>query len=385
MKHSSSPKHTQSSNNTPIKRASTCKKVLFRIAIALMALVGVLCIVVGGFALHLLNKVNYVPDEPYDPNATLSPDMTEPEDTLPSDPNTEPPSLSDEQKQEALVYDSFQSIGEIPVRGNEEGIRNILLLGIDGNSYVGRSDTMIVLSINDNTKTIKMVSLLRDGWVPIPGRDRDKDGKYDVEKLNASYAFGRFALLRKTIRENYRLDIDEFVGVNFKVLPILIDKMGGIDMELTAKEMTQIPTATSKEEYASIGFSPLTGDPGVYHLSGFQALQYMRIRKIDSEYKRTERQRKVLAHLIEKAKTMNYFELVDVISTALSHVSTNMTSGEFLGFASNAMKYTSYSIKNDQQMPQKGLCEVYYIGRSSGIRSKDPVACVNKLHEYIYG
>ena len=206
-----------------------------------------------------------------------------------------------------------------------------------------------------------------------------------MEKLNASYAFGRFPLLRKTIRENYRLDIDEFVGVNFKVLPILIDKMGGVDIELTAKEMERIPSATSEEQYGSVGFSPLQGEPGMYHLSGFQTLQYVRIRKIDSEYKRTERQRKVLTYLIEKAKTMNYFELVDVISTALSHVSTNMTSGEFLAFASNAMKYTSYSIKNDQQMPQMGLCEVYYIGKSSGIRSKDPVACVKKLHEYIYG
>ncbi len=337
-----------------------------------MALVGILCITVSAVGMHMLSLINFEdPDTSYDPNATLP---SEPEDDLNySDPFDD------------TLYNNAASVLDIPLHGNENGVRNILLLGVDGNTFSGRSDSMIILSINDNTKTIRLISLLRDTWVSIPGRDRNGDGKDDVDKLNAAYAYGRFPLLKKTIAQNFRMNIDDYIGVNFKVLPILIDAMGGLDIQLTAREMGQIPAVGCTISANNPGFVPLTGNAGVHHLNGFQALEYARIRKIDSDFKRTERQRKVISLLIEKAKTMSYSQLINVMYSALDHVSTNMSADEFLGFASNAVKYTSYTLETSYHLPGDGDYKGTTINGGSGLQLLDPQNSVKELHQYIYG
>lgn len=338
-----------------------------------MALLGVLCITVSGIGMHMLSLISFSSgDEPYDPNATIPGE--EEEDNTYSEPFD--PSL----------YDDANTVLDIPLRGNANGIRNILLLGIDGNSFTGRSDTMVILSINDNTKTIRLVSLLRDTWASIPGRDRNKDGVDDICKLNTAYAYGRFRLLSKTIAQNFRLDIDEYISVNFKVLPIVIDALGGLDIELTAREMTQIPAPGSSSTASSgnPGFIPLTGKPGVYHLSGFQALEYARIRAIDNDFKRTERQRKVISLLIQKAQTMTYSQLIDAVYGSLSHIDTNMSADEFLAFAANAVKYASYSIENNYHIPEDKQYKGTYINGGSGLQLLDPRGTVTNLHKYLY-
>ena len=260
-------------------RYSKTVRIWTSIGAVFMALLGALCITVSGMGMHMLGLINFdnPEDDIYDPNADISQEDDDLNYSEPFDPS---------------LYDEAQSLSDIPVRGNVKGIRNIILLGIDSQSFSGRSDTMIILSINDNTKTIRMVSLLRDTWVSIPGRDKDKDGADDINKLNSAYAFGKFRLLSETLEQNFRLDIDEYLGVNFKVLPILIDALGGLDISLTAKEMTQIPVAGCYHSASSGNpkFVPLTGKPGVYHLDGFQAMEYARIRKIDSDFKRTPTQ-----------------------------------------------------------------------------------------------
>ncbi len=342
-----------------------------------MALIGVLCITAFIVISSVLGKINFSGNEPVDPNAdiTLTPDDEEYTGVV-VDPSE---------------YDNAAAVSDIPLRGDGNGIHNILLVGVDSrqNNFVGLSDTNVIISINDNTKTIKMVSILRDTWVSIPGRDKDGDGQDDICKFNTAYAYGRHTLQHKTIAQNFRLDIEDYVGVNFQVLPILIDAMGGLDISLTTKEMTQIPADgcfVSINAVDNSGFVPLTGAAGVYHLNGFQAMEYARIRKIDSDFQRTARQRKVLTLLIEKAKTMSYTQLINVVYKAVSHVDTNMSTDEFLEFATNSLTYASYTVEGDYHIPEDGMYKATSIsGKGSGILLTDPKTTVKNLHTYIYG
>ncbi len=341
-----------------------------------MALVGVLCITAYILLSTLIGRINFSDDDFYDPNADvdlgIDHEVTDPDAPI----------------MDNSAYDNAQSVLELPLRGNEKGIRNILLLGIDSrtDSYKGLSDTTIILSINDNTKTIKLISLLRDTWVTLPGRDKDGDGKDDFGKLNSAYAYGRHVLQNKMIAQNFRLKIDDYIGVNFQSLPVLIDAMGGLDIELTAKEITQVPAVGCYTVFGDPSFVSITGAPGKYHLNGYQAMQYARIRKIDSDFKRTERQRKVITLLMEKAKTMNYTQLISMVYKAVSYVDTNFSTDELLSFAGNALKYSSYTIENSYHLPKSGEYKsTSIVGKGSGLLLLDNKKTVQNLHEYIYG
>ena len=133
-----------------------------------------------------------------------------------------------------------------------------------------------------------------------------------------------------------------------------------------------------------MGFTSLRGEPGVHHLNGFQAMQYARIRKLDSDFKRTERQRKVIGLLIEKAKDMSYSQLIDAVYGALPQIDTNMSADEFLSFATNAVKYSSYTITNDFHVPEENGYKGTTINGGSGLQILDPRATVTNLHKYLY-
>ncbi len=340
---------------------------------SVMATLGVLCITAFVLITSVLGKINFSEGGTFDPNADIQIDQ-----------NEETPGITVDDSE----YDTATQVMQLPLRGDEKGIHNILLVGVDSrsNNFSGLSDTNIILSINDNTKTIKMISLLRDTWVSIPGRDKDGDGQDDICKLNTAYAYGRHKLQHKMIAQNFRLDIKDYIGVNFKVLPILIDAMGGLDIYLTAREIKEIPEKGCKISVRNPGFIPMSGEAGVHHLDGFQAMEYARIRKIDSDFKRTERQRKVITLLIEKAKTMSYAQLINVIYKAVSHVDTNMSTDEFLSMAANALTYSSYKIEGGYHIPENGQYKYTSIdGKGSGLLLTDPKLVVQNLHKYIYG
>lgn len=356
-------------------RYSKTVRILSGIGASLLALIGSFCVVLSnplsGFTIP---GIHFTGDIFFDPNAdvVITPDEDEP-DGVTVDPSE---------------YEKANSVLELPLRGNESGIRNILLVGVDSrkNDFSGLSDTNIILSINDKTKTVKMISLLRDVWVSIPGRDKDGDGQDDICKLNTAYAYGRHKLQRQMIVQNFRIDIDDYIGVNFKVLPELIDAMGGLDIELTAKEITQIPEKGCRISVRNPGFIQMKGQPGVHHLDGFQAMEYARIRKIDSDFKRTDRQREVVSLLLEKAKSMSTTQLFSIVYKAASSVDTNMSTDELIEFASNAMTYKTYQIESGYHIPQQG--EFLYTtleGKGSGILLKDQKKIVQDLHTYIYG
>lgn len=214
------------------------------------------------------------------------------------------------------------------VEENLKGYRNIALFGLDTreDSYEGsRSDCIIIASISQETKNVKLVSVYRDTYLEIPG--------YGLDKVNHAYAYGGPALSMSTLNTNLDLDISEFVTVNFTATKDIIDEIGGVEISLTDAEARQIP-----------GIS----ESGTYVLNGEQALAYGRIRKIDNDYARTERMRTVVTAVFQKAKTMNATELNSLADRLLPEIYTNISKTEILSLIP---QIASYSIVDSKGWP----------------------------------
>ena len=291
--------------------------------------------------------------------------------------------------------DEHIDLSNLEVRGNTATITNILLLGLDArdDSEYGRSDTMMIASINDQTKTVKLISLMRDTWATIPGCDYNGDGLDDYAKLNAAYSSGGFSLLQKTVRQNFCLDIDQYVAVNFDAFCVAVDALGGLDVELDDDVVTWIPAEDPGDpDRFAMDFSfrqirePVGYYGGTYHLQGFQVLSYCRVRYAypDSDYSRQQNQRKVVGLLIDKAKHSNPADLWTAASGILPQVTTNMTQSEIENYIVNVFKYSGYTVETEYHLPAAGQ----YINRdlgASGLWITDPESTVQALHEYIYG
>ena len=186
------------------------------------------------------------------------------------------------------------------------GYRNILLFGIDNDkSYSGRSDCIIIFTLNENTNKVQMTSIYRDTYVEVPG--------HGYTKINHAYAYGGAALSMSTINRNLDLNVTEYATINFNVVKDIVDKVGGVTLAITSKEATQIP-----------GISRA----GTYTLNGQQALAYGRIRKIDTDYKRTERMRTVIDAVFKKVKKMSVPEMNSLLDQVLPEVHTNIKKNE---------------------------------------------------------
>lgn len=286
-------------------------------------------------------------------------------------------------------------LSNIELRGNTESITNIMLLGVDGRQtegYTARSDTNMILSVNTTAKTIKLASILRDVWVPLSGRDYDGDGEYDYDKLNAAFYYGGFNMLSNTLRDTFKLKIDQYIAVDFEAFEKAVDALGGIDVELSADEASFIPVwSDNPDRFATPDnpdLEPLGYDAGVYHLNGQQTLAYCRIRSLydDNDFSRQNNQRKVIDLLMQKAKTMNFATLTGVLMAVLPYVQTNMSQQELLAYASQALQYFDYEIYTDFSMPSgAGDFENYWIGDGLGLWLNDYEASTMDLHHYIYG
>ena len=188
--------------------------------------------------------------------------------------------------------------------------RNIAIFGIDSRedtfSKGNRSDCIIIASMNNDTKEVKLVSVYRDTYVQIEG--------HGLDKITHAYSYGEAPLAIKTLNTNFDLNITEFVTVNFDAVKEIVDDIGGISMNITSEEVSQIPGLTKA---------------GTYNLTGEQALAYARIRHAEGgDYKRTERMRDVLTAVLNKVKTFSISELNKFIDEVLPKVYTNITAGD---------------------------------------------------------
>lgn len=253
---------------------------------------------------------------------------------------------------------------------NDSMVLNTILIGSDSMSTGdgGRSDSMILLSLDARHKKIKLTSFMRDIWVTIPG--------YGNDRLNASYAFGGAKLTIDTIKKNFGVLIDRYAVVDFEGFSQIIDTLGGIDINLTADECAYI-NKYSGDKHTLHG-------SGVKHLTGLQALHYSRDRNsIGSDYDRTSRQRTVLRAVVEKLKTANIAQITELISTLGPLVTTNYKTSEISRIASHALTYLNYPVE-EFRLPTDGNVRDEVYSQKMVLVINDPAKAKNDLHKFIY-
>ncbi|MDR1734025.1 MAG: LCP family protein [Oscillospiraceae bacterium] len=209
------------------------------------------------------------------------------------------------------------------------GVTNILLLGVDGSQTDAslRSDTMMLITLDKRHNAIKMTSFLRDSHVDMPGKDYKR-------KLNTAYTLGEEdenssgpLYVKQTIEYNFKIKIHHYVQVDYAAFRNLVNALGGINVDTTKAEAKYInKTAPSMKGNFPAGEDSL--------LTGAQALVYVRIRKLDSDFERTKRQRKVLSAILAKLKE-HPFKVFKIAGEVLPQVTTDMTPGQLarLGFS----------------------------------------------------
>lgn len=217
---------------------------------------------------------------------------------------------------------------------NDNMVLNVLLIGSDSMSAGdgGRSDSMLILSLNMHTKKIKITSIMRDIWIDIPGHNKDR--------INASYALGGCKLTIDTIHRNFGICIDRYACVDFNGFSKIIDSLDGIDINLTSQECAYI------NKHANIKNNKLEVSSGVKHLTGIQALQHARNRdSIGSDYDRTSRQRQVIKSVIEKLKTANITKITELVSDLAPLVITNFRQSEIGRLIFSSLEYLKYTVE----------------------------------------
>jgi polyisoprenyl-teichoic acid--peptidoglycan teichoic acid transferase len=216
--------------------------------------------------------------------------------------------------------------------GNQSGVDNIMLAGVDARKKetATRTDSIMMATIDRTNKQMKLTSFMRDMAVSIPGYDK----KY---KINTAFFFGGPELLMKTLNQNFNTEVQYYVTIDFKAFQALVDKFGGVDVEVKPNEVDEMNKYIKEENWGNPDFIK---KPGFQHLSGQQALSYSRIRHVgNGDYERTERQRKVLSLLLQKVKSRNILALPDLINTVLPYIKTNVPSSKLLAIGISALKY----------------------------------------------
>lgn len=255
---------------------------------------------------------------------------------------------------------------------HSDDVLNILVIGLDDDEGTGeaRSDSMMLVSLDSKHKKIKLTSFLRDMWVDIPD--------YKTAKLNASCSHGGAQLVIDTIETNFKVDIDNYVMVNFNIFVEIVNELGGIDVDV------------SKAESDAMAKFDCIVEPGEnVHLDGEQTLWYARIRKCDSDFQRTSRQREVVTLLFDKLKTKNVKELYDLGLNVLQKVQTGFTKSDLKKIIvdvknrNSIIKYLSYDIEQ-MSVPADGTWNDATI-KGQMVLEVDIDKNSELLKEFIYG
>lgn len=214
---------------------------------------------------------------------------------------------------------------------NTANIINILLIGQDarGTHNSKLSDTMILCTINREKKTLVLTSFLRDLYVKMPSYEGSSYGK---NRLNVAYSLGwlyhgegaGMKMLDQCLLENFGVQVDHNIEVDFTAFSQIVDILGGLDIELTARE-AQYLNSESNWQWSL--------QEGINHLTGEQTLEYARIRKLDNDFKRTERQRNVITALVEQSRSMTFTQFDTLLTTILPLLTTDMDAGQITEYA----------------------------------------------------
>lgn len=263
----------------------------------------------------------------------------------------------------------------------QKGYTTIALFGIDARSNTSmqegnRSDSIMIASINNDTKEVKIVSVYRDTLLEI------EDGSGLTTKVNAAYAYGGPELAIKTLNANLDLNITEFVTVNFLALTKAIDDLGGITVDISSGELAVINLGISEQINITGIYSDGVFTTGSQLLNGTQATAYARIRSTDQgDITRTERQREVLSKMIAKAKASNLSTINNIIDDVFPNVCTSISKDEMVDLAKSLF---DYELGNTVGFPL-AWSPVNHPTKGSILVPADLSANVSALHEFLYG
>lgn len=261
-----------------------------------------------------------------------------------------------------------------------KGYTNIALFGLDnrsgGNYDSGNSDAIMIASINNDTKEVKIVSVYRDSYLSVNDSD-------SLRKVNYAYAHGGPQEAVKALNKNLDLNITEYAAVDFQALAMCIDKLGGIDLTVTEAE--------ANNEYTRAYIDEMNEKFGVHsdylpsgenvHVNGWQATAYARLRAIGDDFGRAERQRIVLSKMIEKAKQADLATLTSIINEMTDYIGTSLTASEIIALAASMQ---DYELADTQGWPFR-LTTGTTSGGASVVIPTDLENNVVMLHEYLFG
>lgn len=288
------------------KKRSAKRGVLIALVVILSIILAVL---IAGtiFVTNMLNKIERV-----DPEETMS--QQDIESILNNEVEETDPNFTGE-----IISSDELELPDVPVQSidTSDDVLNIMLVGQDTEnlSIRSRTDSMILCSINKTTKTLTMTSFMRDMYVKIPG--------YYNQRMNVAYLAGGFDALYDTLSHNFGVTVEHGVAVNFASFKEVIDAVGGVDIELTSSEANHLNGINYTFGLTS----------GVNHLNGEAALEYARIRALDNDFNRTNRQRTVMMALLDKAKSLPVTELYNLVNALIPMVVTDMSNTEIVNTA----------------------------------------------------
>ena len=268
-----------------------------------------------------------------------------------------------------------------------KGYTTIALVGIDSRDDKLKSDwnsdTMIIASINNDTKKVKLVSVYRDTYLCL-GEDEDENNSYGL--ANSAYCTGGAKKMLNMLNKNLDMNISDFVTVNFQAVAETVELLGGIDVEMKKEEVVHLNNyCVETSEVTGMDYTPLEEIEGVHHLNGAQAVAYARIRKTSgNDFRRAARQREVIYRIVEKAKNSSIATLNTVLDKIFPMIYTSLTEKEILSMGMNML---SYDIEDQTGFPFDHLYGDTVKEAMDGVDCVLPITLesnVIKLHEFLY-
>lgn len=260
-----------------------------------------------------------------------------------------------------------------------DGYTNIALFGIDNRSTgkyeSGNSDCIMIASINNDTKEVRLISVYRDSFLAVDDDD-------NLRKLNAAYAKGGPTGAVAALNKNLDLDIKEYVAVDFNAVMEVVDALGGIELDISSKEAETMKIYINEmNEVMGTNGTAVSG-PGLQTVNGIQALAYCRDRYSGGDdYGRTERQRTVISKIVEKAKAASLPTLNKVIDKLFPDISTSLSRFEILGLAAGIK---DYELADTQGWPFQLTTERMGGKLGDVVVPTDLETNVNLLHQYLF-
>lgn len=261
------------------------------------------------------------------------------------------------------------------------GITNILLVGTDGRTLEesSRSDSMMILTIDNKNKSLKLTSLARDTYVNIPG--------HGEQKLTHAYAYGGINLLVETIEDNFKLDIQNYAIVNFFSFMDIIDTLGGVVVDVKPNELNElnkfIPECYKFDKNPNKGPMEYVSNSGTQKLNGYQALSYGRIRKNDSALERDRRQRAIIQGMIDGIKNLPVTKYPELVDSILPYIKTNMKPTTILSLGATALTIGDFNIKS-LEFPMEKYSTGGIYKNAGWVWRYDADKCLPILHDFIF-